>query len=63
MNELTKRQSVRQMDHQDLRNYRAAMRRIQQLPVSNERSFVHFGGIHGLPAPSYCHMDNNLFVP
>lgn len=63
MSELIKRQSVRQMDQQDLQNYRAAMRKIQELPVSDERSFSHIAGIHGLPAPSYCHSDPSLFLP
>lgn len=63
MSELIKRQSVRQMDQQDLQNYRAAMRRIQQLPASDEQSFAHITGIHGFPPPSYCHSDGSLFLP
>lgn len=60
---LKKRQNIRQMDQQDLQNYRAAIRRMQTLPASDERSFAHIAGIHGYPPPSYCHQDAAIFLP
>jgi tyrosinase len=58
---LRHRRSVRRLTTGQLADLRAAVTAAQG--ISDERGYQYWAGIHGLPLPSYCKHESELFLP